>query len=234
MIQCNRCHLQYIGETKRRLKDRFNEHRRSVYKTNIQSKPTTVAEHFLSHPNHCRVSVKCGPDGGGWRMAARKMRMIKCGWKKADDKMNWTELNWTLLIITYINHTKLLAPATSKMTNRGGGKGGKMRMTKWVIKWGWKIANDTMQMIKSQWGKINLRCFLKVSFVNKPSHLIELRSGEDQYFIFNPQTGQNILKPSRRIQKTTDKPWSMYNRIDLYRSTPSFKQVSNAEKHRYN
>ena len=32
MIQCNRCHLQYIGETKRRLKDRFNEHRRSVDK----------------------------------------------------------------------------------------------------------------------------------------------------------------------------------------------------------
>ena len=43
MIQCNRCNLQYIGETKRRLKDRFNEHRR---------KPTTAAEHFLSSPNH--------------------------------------------------------------------------------------------------------------------------------------------------------------------------------------
>ena len=27
MMQCNRYHLQYIGETKRRLKDRFNEHR---------------------------------------------------------------------------------------------------------------------------------------------------------------------------------------------------------------
>ena len=38
MIQCNRCNLQYIGETKRRLKDRF--------------KPTTAAEHFLSSPNH--------------------------------------------------------------------------------------------------------------------------------------------------------------------------------------
>ena len=25
MVQCNRCNLQYIGETKRRLKDRFNE-----------------------------------------------------------------------------------------------------------------------------------------------------------------------------------------------------------------
>ena len=121
-----------------------------------------------------------------------------------------------------------------------------MRMTKC----GWKIANDTMQMITSLWGKINLRCFLKVFFVNKPSHLIEtieLRSGEDQYFIFNPkqtQTVQNILKPARRIQKTTGKPWSKNNWLDLYRSTLSFlhyiedglslstiKQISNAEKH---
>ena len=61
MIQCNRCHLQYIGETKRRLKDRFNEHRRSVDKTNIQSKPTTVAEHFLSHPNHCHTDMQLIP-----------------------------------------------------------------------------------------------------------------------------------------------------------------------------
>ena len=52
MVQCNRCNLQYIGETKRRLKDRFNEHRRAVGKTNIKSKPTTVSEHFLSHSNH--------------------------------------------------------------------------------------------------------------------------------------------------------------------------------------
>ena len=61
MIQCNRCHLQYIGETKRRLKDRFNEHRRSVDKTNVQSKPTTVAEHFLSHPNHCHIDIQLIP-----------------------------------------------------------------------------------------------------------------------------------------------------------------------------
>ena len=61
MIQCNRCHLQYIGETKRRLKDRFNEHRRSVDKTNIRSKPTTVAEHFLSHPNHCHTEMHLIP-----------------------------------------------------------------------------------------------------------------------------------------------------------------------------
>ena len=30
IIQCNRCNLRYIGETKRRLKDRFNEHRRAI------------------------------------------------------------------------------------------------------------------------------------------------------------------------------------------------------------
>ena len=30
MVQCNRCNLQCIGENKRRLKDRFNEHGRAV------------------------------------------------------------------------------------------------------------------------------------------------------------------------------------------------------------
>ena len=30
MVQCNHCFKQYIGETKRRLKDRFNEHRRLI------------------------------------------------------------------------------------------------------------------------------------------------------------------------------------------------------------
>ena len=51
MIQCNRCNLQYIGETKRRLKDRFNEHRRTIDNPNTKSKPTTAAGHFLSS-NH--------------------------------------------------------------------------------------------------------------------------------------------------------------------------------------
>ena len=61
MVQCNRCHLQYIGETKRRLKDRFNEHRRLVDKTNTKSKPTTVSEHFLSQPNHCHTDMQLIP-----------------------------------------------------------------------------------------------------------------------------------------------------------------------------
>ena len=49
MIHCNHCSKQYIGETKRRLKDRFNEHRRPVDNPSNISKPTTVSEHFLTN-----------------------------------------------------------------------------------------------------------------------------------------------------------------------------------------
>ena len=49
LIQCNHCSKQYIGETKRRLKDRFKEHRRPVYNPSNISKPTTVSGHFLTN-----------------------------------------------------------------------------------------------------------------------------------------------------------------------------------------
>ena len=49
MVQCKRCHKQYIGETKWRLKDRFNEPGRPVDKQTNISKPTAVSEHFLSN-----------------------------------------------------------------------------------------------------------------------------------------------------------------------------------------
>ena len=45
-------------EKQRRLKDRFNEHRRAVDKTNIKSKPTTVSEHFLSDSNHSHTDMQ--------------------------------------------------------------------------------------------------------------------------------------------------------------------------------
>ena len=61
MIQCNRCNLQYIGETKRRLKDRFNEHHRTIDNPNTKSKPTTVAQHFLSSPNHTANDMQLIP-----------------------------------------------------------------------------------------------------------------------------------------------------------------------------
>ena len=40
------------GETKRKLKDRFNEHRRTVDKQTNISKPTAVSEHFLSNDHN--------------------------------------------------------------------------------------------------------------------------------------------------------------------------------------
>jgi len=61
MIQCNRCNLQYIGETKRRLKDLFNEHRPTYDNPSNQSKPTTAAEHFLSSPNHTANGMQLIP-----------------------------------------------------------------------------------------------------------------------------------------------------------------------------
>ena len=48
MIQCTKCNLQYIGETKRRLKDRFNEHRRPIIKPFCSYTPTAVSRHFLT------------------------------------------------------------------------------------------------------------------------------------------------------------------------------------------
>ena len=55
MIQCNRCHLQYIGER------RFNELRRTLDNANTKSKLTTVAEHFLSSPHNISKDVQLIP-----------------------------------------------------------------------------------------------------------------------------------------------------------------------------
>ena len=72
---------------------------------------------------------------------------------------------------------------------------GRLRMEKC----GWKIAHDIMQMIKSLWGKINLRCFLKVLFVNKPSHLIELRSGEVHILFSIPSRSKHFKASTPNI-----------------------------------
>ena len=47
MIPCSKCNLQYIGETKRRLKDRFNEQRRPIINTSSYN-PTAVSRHFIT------------------------------------------------------------------------------------------------------------------------------------------------------------------------------------------
>ena len=47
MIQCRLCNLQYIGETKRRLKDRFNEHRPPILNPSGSYIQTSVSEHLF-------------------------------------------------------------------------------------------------------------------------------------------------------------------------------------------
>ena len=49
MIQCLLFKLRYIGETKRRFKDRFNEHRRPILNPSDSYIQTAVSEHFLSN-----------------------------------------------------------------------------------------------------------------------------------------------------------------------------------------
>ena len=51
LIQCHLCNLQYIRETKRHLKDRFNEHRRPILNPAGNYIHTAVSEHFLTS-NH--------------------------------------------------------------------------------------------------------------------------------------------------------------------------------------
>ena len=56
MIQGLLCNVQYIGETKGHLKDRFNEHRRPVLNPTSNNIHTVVSEHFLSN-NHSDTHV---------------------------------------------------------------------------------------------------------------------------------------------------------------------------------
>ena len=46
LIECKKCHLQYIGETKCQLSERFGEHRRSILNHQQLSTTTPVSLHF--------------------------------------------------------------------------------------------------------------------------------------------------------------------------------------------
>ena len=52
LIQCKKCHCQYIGETKRQLNERFGEHRRSILNHHQLSNPTPVSALHFNQPGH--------------------------------------------------------------------------------------------------------------------------------------------------------------------------------------
>ena len=55
MVQCKLCNLQYDEETKHRLQDRFNEHRRPILNPTSSYIQAAVSEHFLGN-NHSHNS----------------------------------------------------------------------------------------------------------------------------------------------------------------------------------
>ena len=60
LIQCKKCHSQYIGETKRKLNERFGEHRRSILNHHQLLNPTPVSLHF-NQPGHSINDVQLIP-----------------------------------------------------------------------------------------------------------------------------------------------------------------------------
>ena len=61
MIQCKRCHLQYIGDTRRCLKKRFDEFRRPIKNPSAKYTHSAVVKHFLSSPNHTADDMQLIP-----------------------------------------------------------------------------------------------------------------------------------------------------------------------------
>ena len=63
MIQCSRCKVQYIGESKSQLSDRFGEHRRAIEKAITHrhiDQPTAVSDHFTL-PGHSINDIELIP-----------------------------------------------------------------------------------------------------------------------------------------------------------------------------
>ena len=60
MIQSSRCKVQYSGETKRHLRDRFGERRRAIKNQRHIDQPTAVSDHFTL-PGHSINNIELIP-----------------------------------------------------------------------------------------------------------------------------------------------------------------------------
>ena len=105
LIQCRLCNLQYIGETKRRLKDRFNEHRRPILNPTGNYIHAAVSEHLLTgdhSDNHMLlIPIEKLKNGRDSFRIARKAHLIY----KARQLSLWAlinVMNCTIYIYIYI------------------------------------------------------------------------------------------------------------------------------------
>ena len=95
LIQCRLCNLQYIGETKRRLKDRFNEHRRPILNPTGNYIHTAVSEHFLTSnhsDNHMLlIPIEKLKNGRDSFRKAREAHLIHKA--KTIEPLRWASIN---------------------------------------------------------------------------------------------------------------------------------------------
>ena len=64
MIECLRCKKQYIGETKRMLRERFKEHRQATNNPNhadAKLMPQQQFPHTSTRPGHCAKDMRLIP-----------------------------------------------------------------------------------------------------------------------------------------------------------------------------
>ena len=84
MIECLRCKKQYIGETKRMLRERFKEHRQATNNPNHSNATAAVPTHF-NLPGHSSKDMRLiplelqRPSNNGSRRKAREAYLIERG-----------------------------------------------------------------------------------------------------------------------------------------------------------
>ena len=95
MIQCRLCNLQYTGETKRRLKGRFNEHRRPILKPSGSYIETVVSEHYLSNSHsvtHIRYLSQLKHSDMNAIVSGKHARRTSFGKPKPSSLWEWTNV----------------------------------------------------------------------------------------------------------------------------------------------
>ena len=92
MVECRRCHKQYIGERKRTLRERFTEHRQSTNSPDHANASAAVPAH-LNLPDHSLANIRLiplelQPPKNTARRKAREACFIEKGRTLSPDSLN--------------------------------------------------------------------------------------------------------------------------------------------------
>ncbi len=92
MIECNKCKKQYIGETKRSIRERFAEHRQATNNPILANASAAVPTHF-NLPDHSiqdltLIPLELQPTNNASRRKAREAYLIHRGQTLAPNGIN--------------------------------------------------------------------------------------------------------------------------------------------------